>query len=142
MKTWHRLLACVGTGLLVLATLGQAGEGKLTLDKVPQPVRDAVKAKYPKAEVLYATKEVADGKTSYEVYMKNKGKGLDVTFSPAGAVEVVEQEIDAKQLPKKVRAALDQKYPQVTFTKVERISKAKGGKLAVDVYEILFTTGD
>src|SRR5439155_18371651 len=106
------------------------------------PVQDAVRAKYPKAEVLYATKELADGKTSYEVYMKLKGKGLDVTFSPAGAVEVVEQEIDAKDLPKKVRAAVDKKYPQASFKKVEEISKAVGRKMVVDVYEILFTTAD
>src|SRR5207244_1650084 len=80
--------------------------------------------------------------TSYEVYMKHKGKGLDVTFSPAGDVEVVEQEIDAKDLPKKVRAAVDNKYPKVSFTKVEEISKASGRKLVVDAYELLFTTED
>jgi hypothetical protein len=139
-----RRAVCQAVGLLMLlAALGAAqAQDKLTLDKLPQPVQDAVKAKYPAAEVLYATKEAADGKTFYEVYMKHQGKGLDVTFSPAGEVEVVEQEIEAKQLPKKVRAALDQKYPEVTFTKVERISKAKGGKMVVDVYEILFTTGD
>jgi hypothetical protein len=51
-----------------------------------------------------------------------------VTFSPTGDVEVVEQEIDAKELPKKVRAAVDDKYPKVSFTKVEEISKASGRK--------------
>jgi hypothetical protein len=141
-----RRAVCQAAGLLVLlAALGAAAraqQAKLTFDKLPKPVRDAVKAKYPKAEVLYATKEKADGKTSYEVYMKHKGKGLDVTFSPAGDVEVVEQEIDAKDLPKMVRAAVDKKYSKVSFTKVEEISKATGGKMVVDVYELLFTTGD
>ena len=74
--------------------------------------------------------------------MKVKGEGLDVTFSEAGAVEVVEKEIDAKDLPAKVRAAVDKKYPKVSFTKVEEISKAAGKKMVVDVYEILFTTAD
>src|SRR5437870_3327435 len=99
---------CQAAGLLLaLAALGLAAQpqDKLKFDGLPKPVQDAVKAKCPKAEVLYATKEVADGKTSYEVYMKNKGKGLDVTFSPSGEVEVVEQEIDAKDLPAKVREA-------------------------------------
>jgi len=122
--------------------LASQAQDKLKFDGLPKPVQDAVKAKYPKAEVLYATKEVADGKTSYEVYMKNKGKGLDVTFSSAGEVEVVEQEIDAKDLPTKVREAVGKKYPKVTFTKVEEISKASGGKMVVDVYEMLFTTGE
>src|SRR2546430_12154252 len=107
---------CLAAGLLlILATLGLASQAqdKLKFDNLPKPVQDAVKAKYPKAEVLYATKEVADGKTSYEVYMKNKGMGLDVTFSPAGEVEVVEQEIDGKDLPAKVREAVGKKYPKV-----------------------------
>jgi Putative beta-lactamase-inhibitor-like, PepSY-like len=133
------------TGLFVtLAALSGAAtaEDKLPLDKLPKPVQKAIKARYPSAEVLYATKEQADGKTSYEVYMKHKGKGLDVTFSPAGAVEVVEQEIDAKDLPAKVRAAIDQKYPGAAFAKAEEISKAQGGKMVVDVYEVLFTTAD
>jgi hypothetical protein len=127
-------------GLLVLlAALGTArAEDRLTFDKLPKAVQDAVKAKYPAAKVLYATKEMAGGKTSYEVYMKHKGKGLDVTFSAAGEVEVVEQEIDAKDLPKKVRAAVDKKYPKASFTKVEEIRKASGGKMVVDVYEVLF----
>lgn len=136
---------CRTTGLLfLLATTGVVAraEDKLKLGDLPKPVQDAVKAKYPKAEVLNASKEVADGKTSYEVYMKNEGKGLDVTFSSAGEVEVVEQEIDAKDLPKPVRAAVDKKYPKVTFAKVEEISKAADGKLKVDEYEILFKTDD
>jgi putative PepSY-like beta-lactamase-inhibitor len=135
---------CWAAGLLLLlVALGAAqAQDKLKFNDLPKPVQDAVKAKYPKAEVLYATKEAADGKTSYEVYMKHKGKGLDVTFSSAGQVEVVEQEIDAKELPKKVRAAVDKKYPAVTFTKVEEISSASGGKMVVDIYEILFRTGD
>ena len=129
-------------GLLVaaVALAGAAtAQDKLSFDKLPKPVQAAVKAKYPGAEVRYASKEVVDGKTSYEVYMKRKGKGLDVTFSPKGDIEVVEKEIDAKDLPEKVRAAVDRKHPKASFTKVEEISKAVGGKMVVDVYELLFT---
>lgn len=132
-----------GLVLITIALVGTAkAQDKLSFDKLPKPVQNAVKAKYPKAEVLYATKEVADGKTSYEVYMKHQGKGLDVTFSSAGDIEVIEQEIDAKDLPKNVRTSVEKKYPTVTFTKVEAISKAMGGKMVVDLYEVLFTTGD
>ncbi len=133
------------TGLFLLLTAlstASRAQDRLTFDKLPKPVQAAVKAKYPTAEILGASKEVEGDKTSYEVYMKHKGKGLDVTFSSAGEIEIVEQEIDAKDLPKKVRAAVDTKYPKVSFTKVEEISKTTGGKLVVDEYEILFTTSD
>jgi len=127
-------------GVFVLAGLTLAGSEKIAPDKLPKAVVDALKSKYPGAEIRGASKEIEDGKTSYEVYTKFKGKGLDVTFSPAGVVEIVEKEIDAKELPAVVRAAVDKKYPQVTFTKVEEISKAKDGKMVVNVFEILFTT--
>ena len=77
---------------------------------------------------------------SYRFYMKLKGKGLDVTFSPTGAVEVVEKEIEAKDLPKQIMATIEKKYPNPKFSKVEEISKAKDGKMVLDIYEILFTT--
>jgi hypothetical protein len=136
------LPAVVAVGLLAVAAVARAEGEKVPLDKLPKAVLDAVKARYPGAEMTAASKEVEGGKTSYEVYMKYKGKGLDVTFSPAGDVEVVEKEIDAKDLPKNIRAAIDQKHPKASFSKVEEISKAKDGKMVVDIYEILLTTAD
>ena len=57
-----------GLFVALIALMGVAGaEDKLTFDKLPKAVQSAVKTKYAKAEVLYATKEMADRKTSYEV---------------------------------------------------------------------------
>jgi len=126
-------------GILVALTgVGRADEK--ALDKVPKAVQQAVKSKYPAAEILGAAEEKADGKTSYEVYMKLKGKGLDVTFSATGVIEVVEKEIESKDLPKPILATIEKKYPNPKFSKVEEISKAKDGKMVVDIYEVLFTT--
>jgi hypothetical protein len=122
------------------ASAAVGGADEKALDKVPKAVQQAVKSKYPSAEILGAAEEKADGKTSYEVYMKLKGKGLDVTFSATGAVEVVEKEIDAKDLPKPILSAIEKSHPNPKFSKVEEISKVKDGKMAVDMYEILFTT--
>src|SRR5438309_10649062 len=98
-------------GLLIVLLAGVGRADDKALNKVPKAVKDAVKSKYPGAEILGAAEEKADGKTSYEVYMKLKGKGLDVTFSAAGAVEVVEKEIDAKDLPAAIRTTIEKKYP-------------------------------
>lgn len=126
-------------GILVALTGAGRADDK-SLQKVPKAVQQAVKSIYPAAEILGAAEEKADGKTSYEVYMKLKGKGLDVTFSSTGAVEVVEKEIEAKDLPKQIMATIEKKYLKPKFTKVEEISKAKDGNLVVDIYEVLFTT--
>jgi len=138
MRRTAWVVAGLFAGLMIVAGVGRAQDK--SFDKLPKPVRDAVKAKYPKAEILKAAEEKADGKTSYEVYMKLNGKGLDVTFSPTGAVEVVEKEIDGKDLPKNILAVVEKKHPNPTWAKVEEISKPQNGKMVVDVYEILFTT--
>src|SRR5438309_3246689 len=136
-----RLVSSAAGLLIVLVAFASVGRADdKALDKVPKAVQQAVKSQYPGAEILGAAEEKADGKTSYEVYMKLKGKGLDVTFSPTGIVEVVEKEIDAKDLPKQILATIEKKYPSPKFSKVEEISKAKDGKMAVDIYEVLFTT--
>jgi hypothetical protein len=137
-----RCIRWPAAGLLVVlvgsTNVGRADEK--ALEKVPKAVQMAVKSKYAGAEILGAAEEKADGKISYEVYMKMNGKGLDVTFSTTGAVEVVEKEIEAKDLPKQIMATIEKKYQKPKFTKVEEISKAKDGKMVIDVYEILFTT--
>ena len=105
-------LVSSAAGLLIVVAFASVGRADdKALDKVPKAVQQAVKSKYPGAEILGAAEEKADGKTSYEVYMKLKGKGLDVTFSPTGAVEVVEKEIEAKDLPKQIMATIEKKYP-------------------------------
>ena len=50
------------TGIIALAMVRAADEEKVPLDKLPKAVLDAVKAKFPKAQLLGAEKETVDGK--------------------------------------------------------------------------------
>lgn len=125
--------------VVVLATLAavRADEEKIALDKLPKAVLDAVKDKYPDAELVGAEKESEDGKTVYEVKIKNKGQKLEVTFKPDGTLTTVEKEIEVKALPKEVTDALDAKYPKATLEKAEEVTE--GDKVT---YEVQLTTAD
>src|SRR5262245_22868924 len=101
--------------LLAVATLVLADEEKVPLDKVPKAVLDAVKAKFPGAELTDASKESEDGKTVYEVTVKNKGQNIDVTLSADGTIRLMEKTIAAKDLPKKVTTAVEAKYPKAKY---------------------------
>ena len=46
----------------------------MPLDKLPKAVVEAVKKRFPKAEMIGAAKETEDGKTEYEVTIKDGGK--------------------------------------------------------------------
>jgi hypothetical protein len=129
--------------LLVAATLvcwgnfARADEDDVPLDKLPAKVTAAVKAKFPKAELVAAQKEVEDGKTLYEVGIKNEGQKIEVTALEDGTIVEVEKEITFKDLPKAVSDVMDTKYPKAEIKKVEEITE--GTKVA---YELLFVTAD
>ena len=84
MRTFRWLEAVAVVGLLALAASTWAQEEKVPLDKVPAKVKDAVKAKYPKAEILVAVKEVEDGKTFYEFELKEGNKTFEAKFDADG----------------------------------------------------------
>lgn len=123
--------------LLSIVTLGVYGdEEKVALDKLPSAVVKAVKAKFPKAKLVSAGKEVEGGQTVYEVQIKNNGQTIEVTTTPKGKILEVEKEIAVKDLPKAVKAALDAMYPKAEVKKVEEIHE--GDKPAV--FELLVVT--
>ncbi len=113
-----------------------ADEEKVPLDKLPAKIKEAVKAKFPDAELVSAEKEKENGKIVYEVAIKNKGKAIEVTLDEEGKIVTVESEIAAKDLPKPVAEAFEKKYPNATVTKVEEV--VEGGKTK---YELLISFG-
>jgi hypothetical protein len=122
-------------GLLLVGN-AWAGEEKLPLTKLPKPVLDAAKAKFPDAELVSAGKEDEDGKVTYEVTLRDKGQKVDVELTADGAILAIEKAITVKDLPKEVAEALEQKHPKATIKRVEEITKQD--KIAA--YEVLLVT--
>jgi hypothetical protein len=116
-----------------------ADEQKIQLSDVPKAVMDAVKAKFPGAEIRDASKETEDGKTTYEVALTHKGKAVDVSLTQEGKITDIETAITASDLPKAVSSAIELKYPKATLKKVEQIVAVEGTKETTN-YEVLLTT--
>jgi hypothetical protein len=137
-----RLLVMTAVAVFVLAAPVRAEEEKVPLDKVPKAVLEAAKKRFPKAEVVGASKEKDKDKTVYEIEMKLDGKTIDVTLTEAGAITTIEQQIDAKDLPKAVSEALDKKYPKATYKIIESVTKVKDGKETLEYYEAHLVTAE
>ncbi|HEX4590104.1 MAG TPA: PepSY-like domain-containing protein [Gemmataceae bacterium] len=135
-------LFAVVVGVLATRTTVRADEEKLTLDKVPAAVSAAVKKRFPKAEVLGASKEIEDGKTMYEVTIKDAGRKMDVSLTADGKLASIEKEITVKELPKKVAAALASKYPGAKYETLEEVIQVRNGTETLAYYEALLTTSD
>lgn len=140
MRTMLRISMCVA---VILATSGLfAGEESIALDKLPKAVLEAVKKRFPKAEIVEAAKETEGDKVEFEVSIKDGETKIDVMLTPEGKITLIEKVIAAKDLPKAVTEALAAKYEKATFKTVEEITKVTDGKEAVDYYEVLLVTAD
>ena len=135
--------AAISAAVLGLAAGGaRADEEKVALDKLPEPVVAAVKKRFPHGEMTGASKETEDGKTVYEVSVKDGGTKLDVTVSADGKIAGIEKGIAAKDLPQAVTEALAKKYPHATHKTVEEVIKVADGKETTEYYEVLLVTAD
>ncbi|MFO0810659.1 MAG: hypothetical protein U0746_18685 [Gemmataceae bacterium] len=119
----------------------RAGE-KVTIDKLPKAVTNAVKKRFPRAEMKDGSKDTADGKTTYEVSIKEAGKGIDVSLTADGVITLIEKELAFKDLPKKVADTFTAKYPGATYKIVEEVIKVKDGKEATDYFEAIVVAAD
>jgi Putative beta-lactamase-inhibitor-like, PepSY-like len=138
MRKFMGRLATVAAMVVVTGVMVRADEEKIPLDKLPAAVVKAIKAKYPKAEMVSAEAGDENGKKQFEVELKNEGHNLEVTISPDGEILVVEKIIPVKDLPKIVSEAVEAKYPKAVIKKVEEISKQD----SVSGYEVQIVTAD
>jgi Putative beta-lactamase-inhibitor-like, PepSY-like len=120
LKLCASLLAVAG---LLFGSSARADEEDIPLDKIPAKVKDAVKAKFPEAVLMKASKEVEDGVVLYEVGINNKGQIIEVTVNEGGQIVEVEAQIDPRSLPRAVTDALMKKYGSFRFHKAEDIVK-------------------
>jgi hypothetical protein len=67
------------------------GDGKLiqaeqtvTMDSVPEPVKQALLRKHPDGEVALAEKVTSDGAVTYEFRIKQKTRSVEVAFDSTG----------------------------------------------------------
>ncbi|MDB5313337.1 MAG: hypothetical protein JWO38_7539 [Gemmataceae bacterium] len=134
----------VGGAVLVLLGMTpvvRADGEKVPLDQLPKAVTEALKKRFPKAELVEATKETEGAKTTeYDVTVKENGKTIDVTLTPEGLITQLVKEIAAKDLPKTVAAALAKKFPKATFKSYEQVVSVKDGKETTDHYEVELET--
>lgn len=138
-----RNLLCLLSAVTAFEFIGMvalADEEKVPLDKLPKAVSEAVKKRFPDAKMLSAEKETDNGKTVYEVAVKDKGQNIEVTLTPEGDITEIEKQIEAKDLPKAAAEALEKKYPKATYKMIEEVIKVKDGKENLEYYEVLLVT--
>jgi hypothetical protein len=140
MKSVLKARSMLALGLLALAGSVTADEEPIPLKDVPRAVLDAVKTRLPGAELKEAAKETEDGKTTFEIALKDKGRNVDVALSAAGKILEIETEVSPEDLPRAVTSAIATKYPKATIKKAEEIVEFEEGEEAKS-FEVLLDNG-
>jgi hypothetical protein len=125
----------VAMSVMLSGAVSRGDEAKIPLDKLPMGALQAVKTRFPKAEIKEATKEMEDGKTEYEVSIFDEGVEIDVILSEKGAITLIEKTIPMKNVPKVVAEELVSKYPAGKIQKAEELTQVKDGKETISCYE-------
>ena len=130
--------AMFGVAALALAGvfgMARADEEKLALDKVPAPVMQAVKDRFPRGEAVAASKETENGQTLFEVEIKRQGVTIDVTATADGKIVGIETTIAAEDFPRAVAEAIKAKHPAGKIKKSEEVVKVRDGKEVLEYFE-------
>ena len=121
---------------LLLGSLSFAAERPVKLQQLPPAVRQTAAEQSKGATVRGYSKEVENGKTTYEVETVKDGKSRDVEIGEDGKVTEVEQQVSLDSIPAAARTALEKAAGAGKIVKVESVTS--GSKVN---YEAEIRTG-
>src|SRR5262245_8911486 len=101
------LCLVVGAAFLLALPAGAQNKDKPNLEQIPKKVMDALKAKFPKAEIQKWTKEKESNDIVYDIEFKQEGRKFEADIKEDGTIHNWEKEIAAKDLPEAVKKAVD-----------------------------------
>lgn len=137
----RRLSVAVLAGLLVLGSAANGQEKKEKVD-IPKKVMDALKAKFPKAEIDKATKEKEGNDVVYDIEFKQEGRRFEADIKEDGTIVNWEKEVKASDVPEAAKKAVEKKYPKATWKVVMEVIDIKDGKETPAGFEITLETAD
>jgi len=121
---------------------GKKARTDLELDPIPFAVKDALKARFPQAEIREWTREEEGGLAVYDIEFRQEDRKYEADIGEDGAIHNWEKEIPYKDLPEAVKGAVQKKCPQSAVHEVMEITAVNDGKDTLEGYEIALTAAD
>jgi len=117
-------------------------KNKPVLDKIPNKVMDALKAKFPKARIDKWTKEKEGDIVVYDIEFKQEGRKFEADIKEDGTIHNWEKAVAVKDFPAALMKAVDTRYPKASVKEIMVITAVKNGKNELEGYEIVLETAD
>src|SRR5262245_34725106 len=136
------LMAVLAMGVLPQSAASAQEKNKPNLDKIPKRVMNALKVKFPKAEIHKWTKEKEGDVVIYDIEFKQEGRKFEADIKEDGTIHNWEKEVASQYLPDAVKKAVAKKYPKSVLKEIMEITAVKNGKDELEGYEIVLETAD
>ena len=126
--------------LLIGTAQVRAQEEAVPPDKIPKTVMDALLAKFPKAKIDKCTKAKEGNEIVYDIEFKQEGRKCEADIKENGSYINYEKAIEAKDLPKAVRSAIEKRYPKATLKEIMEETEVHGKDEKLSAYEVVLVT--
>jgi len=136
------VIALAAIVLSAAVALADDKEEKIPPDKLPAKILEAIKGRFPKAEITSAEKEKEDGKIVYDIELKSDGKKYEMDILEDGTIIEIEKEVAVNKLPDGAAKTIEEKYPKSKILEVMEVNKVEGKKETPQHYEVTIETAD
>ena len=119
----NSLSIVIGSALTVAICIGiaRASEKPVSFGDLPSAVKKTVQRESQGATIKGYSKEVAHGRTAYEVEMLFDGKSRDILIDPVGKVIEVEQQVAHDAVPAAAMAEIEKGAGRGSILKIEEV---------------------
>jgi hypothetical protein len=125
-----------------VAAIVRAQETPVPPAKIPKKVMDALLAKFPKAKIDKCIKEKEGDDVVYDIEFIHERRKCEADIRENGTYINYEKAIEAKDLPKAVRAAVEMNYPQHMLKEIMEETEVKGKAEKLVAYEVVLMAAD
>src|SRR5438128_1649972 len=128
--------------LVMLATSALADEKaeKISPDKLPQKIKDAIKDRFTGSDLTGAEKEKENEQIMYDIELKHEGRKYEMDIKEDGTIVEIEKEVAANDVPEAITKAVKKKYPTATIKEVMEVNKVTGKEEKPIHYEVTIET--
>jgi uncharacterized membrane protein YkoI len=114
----------------------------LQLNKIPPVVMDALKARFPGAEIDKWSEEEEGDIVIYDFEFIQEGQKLEADIKADGTIHNWEKEIDLNDVPEAVMKAVEKIYPGSSPQEIMQITSMESGTDELEGYEIVLETAE
>lgn len=112
----------------------------LELENIPAVVMNALKAKFPKAEIQKWTQEKEGDVVIFDFEFTQEGWKFEADIKADGGIYNWEKAVAETDLPEVVKKAVQNTYPNSTIKEIMQITAVVDGEEAPEGFEIMLET--